>query len=120
LTHINARRAELSDVVSSNTPIGGGLVMTTIDLYQARLSRRMILRGAAAIAAGGVAFGAAIAASAADAPAKKPQKSVAYQTTPKGSARCIACDQFLQPNACKTVDGVINPTGWCNLYSPKW
>ena len=51
---------------------------------------------------------------------KKAQSAVAYQTTPKGSARCNACDQFLQPNSCKTVAGTIGATGWCNLYSPKW
>jgi hypothetical protein len=94
--------------------------MAAIDLHRAALSRRMVLRGAAILAGGGVALVSAAAAHAADAPAKKAQASVAYQTTPKGSARCIACDQFLQPNACKTVEGVINPTGWCNLYSPKW
>ena len=95
--------------------------MTIIDLSERGLSRRMLLRKTAVIAVGGAALGVAISASAsADAPAKKAQKAVDYQTTPKGSARCIACDQFLQPNACKTVEGVINPTGWCNLYSPKW
>jgi hypothetical protein len=101
----------------------GDLVMTILDLSETSFSRRMLLRKAAVIAVGGAAFGAAIAASAASAataPAKKPQGAVAYQATPKGSARCNACDQFQQPSACKTVTGVINPTGWCNLYSPKW
>ena len=83
-------------------------------------SRRALLRKAAVLAVGGVVVGAAVAASATDAPAKKGQSTVAYQTTPKGSARCNVCDQFQQPDACKTVSGVINPTGWCNLYSPKW
>ena len=63
---------------------------------------------------------AAVASAEPPGPAKKQRGAVAYQMTPKGSARCNVCDQFQSPNACKTVAGVINPTGWCNLYSPKW
>ena len=94
--------------------------MTIIDLQNRDCSRRMLLRKAAVLVVGGLAVGAAAVASAAPAPAKKAQGAVAYQTTPKGSARCNVCDQFKFPDTCKTVSGTINPTGWCNLYSPKW
>ena len=97
--------------------------MTIINLRDHHVSRRMLLRKTGLIAAAGAILGVtgvASLASAATAVAKKKQGAVAYQQTPKGSARCNACDQWQSPNLCKTVDGTINPTGWCNLYSPKW
>jgi hypothetical protein len=39
------------------------------------------------------------------------QKAVAYQGTPKGAKNCTGCSLFQPPNACKNVDGVIEPTG---------
>ena len=97
--------------------------MTIIDLRKREISRRMLLRKAGLAAAGGALLGGAglaAIASAATAVPKKAQNAVAYQQTPKGAARCNACDQWQPPQGCKTVEGVINPTGWCNLYSPKW
>jgi hypothetical protein len=47
------------------------------------------------------------------------QKSVSYQTQPKDSQHCDACNNFQPPNACKMVDGEINPQGWCSLFAKK-
>lgn len=93
-----------------------------IDLNRPELSRRMLLRRAAVLAGGGalMAMAATTGAQGATTVSKKAQSAVAYQATPKGSARCNVCDQFVQPAGCKTVAGTISPTGWCNLYSPKW
>ena len=51
--------------------------------------------------------------------AKIPQTAVAYQTTPKGDQECDNCNFFVAPNACKTVDGEIDPKGWCKIYVKK-
>jgi hypothetical protein len=51
-----------------------------------------------------------------EASAKVAQKLVAYQDTPKGDQNCANCKLFEPPNACKSVDGVIKPSGWCKLW----
>ena len=51
--------------------------------------------------------------------AKIAQKAVAYQDTPKDDKECDNCVFFIAPNACKTVDGEINPKGCCKLWSKK-
>ena len=47
---------------------------------------------------------------------KMAQKSVSYQATPKGPLRCDNCKLWEAPNACKSVEGVIAPSGWCAIY----
>jgi hypothetical protein len=59
------------------------------------------------------------AAARAIASAKMTQKLVHYQTSPKGSARCQTCSQFVPTPACKLVDDPISPNGWCQLYAAK-
>lgn len=49
-------------------------------------------------------------------PAKVSQASVQYQDQPHGAQKCANCIQFIQPNACKVVEGVISPEGWCALW----
>lgn len=44
------------------------------------------------------------------------QKSVSYQATPKGPLRCDNCKLWQPPNACKSVEGAISPSGWCAIY----
>lgn len=78
------------------------------------ISRRSMLREGVACVAG-VATIFAISTNAALA-SKLPQKAVAYQTKPKGDNKCSACALFEPPNACKSVDGVISPDGWCLLW----
>ncbi|HVC56272.1 MAG TPA: hypothetical protein VND95_09975 [Stellaceae bacterium] len=51
-----------------------------------------------------------------EAQAKIAQKLVGYQTTPKDGHDCTGCKLFEPPAACKSVDGVINPKGWCKLW----
>jgi hypothetical protein len=49
-------------------------------------------------------------------PAKVSQASVQYQHQPKGAQKCANCIQFIQPNACKVVEGEISPEGWCAIW----
>jgi hypothetical protein len=51
--------------------------------------------------------------------AKMAQTAVAYQQTPKDGKQCDGCNFFVAPNACKIVDGEINPSGYCNLWNKK-
>jgi len=77
-------------------------------------TRRFILKvgSAAAATAAGLAF-------AGSASAKVPQKGVQYvAVSTKPKMNCANCASFIKPNACKTVDGVIAPTGYCMIWSP--
>ena len=77
-------------------------------------TRRFVLKaGSAAVA---TAAGLAIAGSAS---AKVPQKGVQYvAVSTKPKMNCGNCANFIKPNACKTVDGVIAPTGYCMIWAP--
>jgi hypothetical protein len=90
----------------------------------ADFSRRVLLRNA--VLTGGVAALGATAsrhfASAAEielAQTKVAQKVVHYQDTPKGALQCDNCLQFEAPSSCKVVDGVVAPSGWCQVYVKK-
>ena len=76
------------------------------------VSRRTLLIGAA----GALPL---IALGATSAKAKMAQNAVRYQNSPKDGKQCSGCNVFVAPNACKTVDGTIAPTGWCALWSKK-
>ncbi len=76
------------------------------------VSRRTILIGAA----GALPL---IALGATGAQAKMAQKAVRYQDTPKDGKQCSGCNLFIAPDACKTVDGKIAPTGWCAVWVKK-
>lgn len=60
-----------------------------------------------------------IALGATGAQAKMAQNAVRYQDTPKDGKQCSGCNLFIAPNACKTVDGKIAPTGWCVIWVKK-
>ena len=47
--------------------------------------------------------------------AKIAQSAVEYSLEPNGSHICKNCNFFIAPNACKQVDGVINPAGHCKI-----
>jgi hypothetical protein len=86
------------------------------DDLSSKASRRSVLLNGITYAAGLVAI---VAANISTALAEKiPQKSVAYQDTPKGplKLKCSDCILFEPPAACKSVAGVISPDGWCALY----
>ena len=81
-----------------------------------RISRRAALTGTA------LALGAGIAATMARVAAaqqKIAQTLANYQAMPKGNDHCAVCSNFQAPNACKFVDGTINPNGWCQLFVAK-
>ncbi len=78
-------------------------------------SRREMLRKGVMVAAGTVAF--ATTARAQD--EKIAQELVQYQAQPKDGQKCNACAQWVEPNACKIVAGVISPNGYCVAYAPK-
>lgn len=54
-------------------------------------------------------------------------QAAAYQTTPKGAAKCSNCSLYIPAKsnpaksngACKIVKGAISPHGWCKFYSKK-
>ena len=49
--------------------------------------------------------------------AKTPQNAVQYQATPKDGKTCKECMHFIaETNECKTVEGTIDPEGWCSIY----
>lgn len=78
-----------------------------------RLPRRVVLQGALAAAIVGGA------AAAARAQTKAKQSLVQYQENPRGDQQCDNCLHWEPPDACKVVEGKINPKGWCALYLPK-
>jgi hypothetical protein len=49
---------------------------------------------------------------------KVEQETVLYQSTPKDGQQCSSCVNFVAPNQCKVVKGVVAATGWCNAYAP--
>lgn len=55
--------------------------------------------------------------------AKTAKEAVEYQPTPKDGDACDTCLHFIpETNECKTVEGKIDPKGWCNIYfrHPKY
>ena len=91
----------------------------TKSVHALDLSRRNILKGAAMLAGGSALLGVGLAAGSAGAGTKMTQKATGYQDTPRGKAQCDNCAQWQPPGACKLVEGVISPTGWCRVYAPK-
>jgi hypothetical protein len=80
----------------------------------AMLSRRSLLRGAAAAA--GI-LGAT--SNLAKAQPKISKVAVNYQDHPDGNKRCDKCAQFQPPDACKMVEGSISPQGSCRIFIPS-
>ena len=83
---------------------------------QSSLTRRGVLRTLASVAGAGAMLELGITQAQA---AKMAQKAVAYQDTPNGDKRCDGCNLFQAPNACKTVDGEISPSGYCKIWVKK-
>lgn len=50
---------------------------------------------------------------------KVAQNLVQYQNMPKDGQECDMCVNWVAPNACKIVEGVISPKGYCVAYAPK-
>jgi hypothetical protein len=83
---------------------------------QNRISRRIVITGTA-LAVGVAATG--VAATQASAQQKISQANAKYQDHPNGKQECDGCVQFHAPNACKLVEGTINPKGWCQFFGAK-
>lgn len=80
-------------------------------------SRRQMLQGGLTMLAAGAAVQAATESAIAQ--EKLAQNLVQYQDTPKDGAICKNCTNWVEPNACKIVEGKISPNGWCVAYAPK-
>ena len=80
------------------------------------ISRRVVISGTA-LAVGTAAAGAL--ATRASAQQKISQANAKYQEHPNGNQECDGCLQFEAPNACKIVEGTINPKGWCQFFGAK-
>ena len=82
-------------------------------------SRRSVVIGATALAAGALVLPTVAAAGVVT------QANAKYQAVPKGPAHCALCKYYLpgaKPGAngaCKQVAGVISPNGWCQFYAKK-
>jgi High potential iron-sulfur protein len=93
---------------------------------KSRCSRTLTTRGpsrrrflltvlwAGAIANGSALFGFS---SPAKAQQKVSKEQAKYQDSPKDGHKCSECAYFEKPNACKIVEGDINPDGWCQLWT---
>jgi hypothetical protein len=90
--------------------------MSNSNSHCERISRRAML-GGTALALGAAASGAAVTH--AGAQQKIKQADAKYQDHPNGTQKCDGCIQFQPPNACKIVDGTINPNGWCQFFGAK-
>ena len=85
-----------------------------------RTSRRGVMRTGLGLLAAGTAMAATSRAAQAQAQDQKiAQNLVQYQEMPKDGAECDKCVNWIDPNACKIVEGKINPKGWCVAYAPK-
>lgn len=80
------------------------------------VSRRLLLLRTVSMAGATAILGVTANEAAA---AKMAKKAVVYQDRPKGKLRCDNCALFEAPNACRSVEGVISPQGWCDIYVKK-
>jgi High potential iron-sulfur protein len=93
------------------------------DKERKQLSRRAVLKGAAAAA--GLATVSLAQIRVASAAGAVPKAAMKYQDEPKGKQDCSNCVQFIPgktPTAmgeCKVVAGAVSPHGWCLAYAAK-
>lgn len=85
--------------------------------FGSQVSRRLLLRGTALAALGGIGIG--LLPLDADAKPTMTQHQAHYQNSPKDGKQCSGCRHFVAPHSCDLVKGDINPNGWCMMYSPK-
>lgn len=79
--------------------------------------RRILLKGLLyAVVGGAVGVTATRRASAAS---KTPKDQAGYKDAPQGAKRCDKCVHFQPPTSCALVEGVISPSGSCDLFAPK-
>ena len=85
------------------------------DSEAAKLSRRGLFRGMAAM----IGAAAALMTASGSAIAKMAQKAAGYQDKPNGDQTCANCALFKAPDSCTLVDGAIAAGGWCRFYAKK-
>jgi len=78
----------------------------------AAYARRQVLRVIASAAAVCAAWAKAFAID------KLAKSDVDYRDRPKGKERCDNCRVWVPPDSCKSVEGPISPSGWCNIWRP--
>ena len=81
--------------------------------------KRTSLRNIMGVSLGAIAAYAAPRRAAAQQAEKLAQNVVQYQNTPKDGQECDKCVNWVAPNACKIVDGTINPKGYCVAFAPQ-
>ncbi len=87
------------------------------------ISRRTLLKGAAAVTC--VALASAFTGKAFAAQAKSTKAAANYQDKPNGDKKCSNCNLFIPgktptaDGACQVVEGSISPEAYCTLYSKK-
>lgn len=87
--------------------------------FDAKVSRRSILKGALLLTGAAVGSGLLIG----PASAKVPKSAMQYRARPDAGQDCSTCVQFNSggsPKAmgtCKLVQGAISPQGYCLAYS---
>jgi hypothetical protein len=76
-----------------------------------KFSRRSVLKSAVLLA--GAACTGVLSRREALAQQKASKAAMKYQDHPNGDQKCSTCLQFVPPDSCKVVDGVISPNGYC-------
>ncbi|MBV8738729.1 MAG: hypothetical protein JO007_16010 [Alphaproteobacteria bacterium] len=79
-------------------------------------SRRLLLQGA--VVSIGAAAGIVESRQPAGAAPKISKAAVAYQDHPEGDKHCSKCRQFVAPDSCKVIDGLVSPQGFCRIFMP--
>ncbi len=91
----------------------------------ADLSRRNMLKGAAAALAGIAVVPALLTSTQAEAGSKVAKAAMQYRDKPNGKKDCSNCIQFIPGKTatangtCRVVAGSISPHGWCLAWGPK-
>jgi hypothetical protein len=80
------------------------------------VTRRVLVRRGVAVLSAVAAV--ATQAQRASGTIKISKAAVAYQDHPEGGKQCGKCLQFVSPNSCKMVDGVVSSQGFCRIFTP--
>ena len=80
-------------------------------------SRRSVLKSTGALA--GAACAGLVSQKEAFAQGKASKAAMKYQDHPNGDKKCSGCLQFVPPDSCKVVEGVISPNGYCIAWVKK-
>ena len=82
-----------------------------------KVSRRSMLKSVLVLS--GAACAGLLSRREALAQAKASKAAMKYQDQPNGDKKCSECLQFVPPDSCKVVEGVISPDGYCIAFVKK-